>query len=87
MTMTLVQGTVLLKNGQKVVLFAPDMLNAMWKADSQYHGMATEMHFETVEMVERVEVSSTDGWCGMGEDHNGHVRQSEDQALAEASGR
>lgn len=51
----MVKGTVTLKNGQQVTLTAPDMLNAVWLADNQYHGMAKEMHFEMVE------VRNTDG--------------------------
>ena len=53
----MVKATVTLTDGQQVTLLAPDMLNAMWMADSRYHSMATEMHFE------RVEVSKTDGGC------------------------
>lgn len=51
--MVLVKTTITLNNGQEVAFFADDMLNAMWKADSQYHGNAREMHFETVEVIEK----------------------------------
>ena len=77
----MVEGTVYLSDGQKVKLYAGDMLTALKVATGTYYGIAKRMHFRTVEG------GSTDGGCGVGEDHDGHVRQSEDQALAAASGR
>lgn len=61
----MVKGTVTLKDGQQVKLIANDMLNAMWLAESQYHGLAKAMHFEAVEVI------AEDGGCKVDQTGNG----------------
>jgi hypothetical protein len=78
----MVQATIDLKTGQTVTLYADDMLAALRIANAKYQGEARRMDFKTLE--EEVEGN---GGCGMGQDHDGHVRQPEDQAPAAASGR
>lgn len=51
----MVEGTVHLSDGQKVKLYAGDMLTALKVATGTYHGLAIRMDFKTLE------VSNTDG--------------------------
>ena len=76
----MVQGRVWLIEGGMVTIEAEDMLSALKMALITCGGRAKRLEMKTVE------VSNTDGGCGMGEDHHGHVRQPEDQASAAASG-
>ena len=45
----MVQGTVFLADGRTVTLYAEDMLMALKMATDVYHGLATRMHFKTIE--------------------------------------
>lgn len=75
----MVHGTVHLANGDIVLIQAKDMLTALKRATERYQGQAISMDFKTVE------VNAEDGGCEVGEDYNGHVRQSKDKAPAAAS--
>jgi hypothetical protein len=78
--MKMVQGRVWLFDGGTIRIQATDMLSALKMATAAYDGKIKRMTMKTVEEGEE------DGWCGMGEDHHGHVRQPEDQASSAASG-
>lgn len=74
----MVQGRVWLLDGGTIRIQATDMLSALKMATAAYDGKIKRMTLKTEEC--------TDGGCGVGEDHNGHVRQPEDQASSAASG-
>lgn len=74
----MVQGRVWLTGGGTIRIQAKDMLSALKEATERYGGKIKRMTLKTQE-------GSTDGGCGMGEDHHGDVRQPEDQASSAAS--
>lgn len=75
----MVQGRVWLTGGGMIRIQAKDMLSALKEATDAYGSRIKRMTMKTVED------GDTDGGCGMGEDHHGHVRQPEDQASSAAS--
>ena len=76
----MVQGRVWLLDGGTIRIQATDMLSALKMATAAYDGKIKRMTLKTQED------GDTDGGCGVGEDHNGDVRQPEDQASSAASG-
>ena len=75
----MVQGRVWLTGGGTIRIQATDMLSALKMVTAAYDGKIKRMTLKIMEEGEE------DGWCGMGEDHNGDVRQPEDQASSAAS--
>lgn len=47
--MTMVHGTVYLKDGETVIIMAEDMLTALKRATERYYGKALRVDFKTIE--------------------------------------
>ena len=75
----MVQGRVWLNGGGTIRIQAKDMLSALKEATDTYGSRIKRM------TMKQMEEGEEDGWCGVGEDHYGHVRQPEDQASSAAS--